>query len=394
MNRTAAFAVVLATLLPVLGGCGIFGSDEEPANSEISLQSCRLPKAAPLAIAVGARANVPRPELPSEVQELMKGVAGAHQPLTLIRLDGAPAVVFDEPPPPRAKNPTADKQAVAEYLAKAQRAFAERMTAATAQADVLAALSLGGRATAEGGTVVLVDSGLQTVKPLDFAKDGLLDADPAEVAEYLTEERLLPDLHGRTVILAGFGNTAPPQPDLDNNLRAKVVDTWRTAAAASGACVVTLPQPNTQKSIVDKPEVAVVAQPPAPDPEFCGTVELGESDNIAFEPDTATFRDQQAARETMSKFADAMRGDKRRAELIGTTATDGSVAGRLDLSARRAEAVKAVLVEQGVAADRITTGGVGTDWPGHLPDIGPDGGLLPGPAGQNRKVVMNLTCAD
>ncbi|AHH97321.1 OmpA family protein [Kutzneria albida] len=391
MKRTAVFSAALLAVLPLLTcGCAPAPSTVQPVTPA---SPCPLSNSAPLAVAVGARANVPKPKLPPEVQDLMRAAAKNHQRLTLIRVDGQPRIVFDQAPPPTAGNPEAEKQAVTSYLAAAQSAFGKQITAVSPQADVLTALSVGARTTQPGGTVVLVDSGLQTVAPLDFAKDGLLQANPAEVAKYLTEGRLLPDLHGRTVLLVGLGNTAPPQPVLDNNLRAKVVDTWKAVAEASGACVVTIAQGNTDKSVGDKPEVAVVAPPPAPAPQLCGTVELGERDNISFNADTDTFRDPQAARETLRKFAEVLRDGRHRAELIGTTATDGPMAGRVELSMRRAEAVKAVLVEFQVAADHLTARGVGTDWPGHLADVGPDGRLLPGPAGQNRKVIMNITCS-
>jgi hypothetical protein len=44
-------------------------------------------------------------------------------------------------------------------------------------ADPLTALSRAAAAAGQGGTVVLVDSGLQTVAPLDFSAAKLLDAD-------------------------------------------------------------------------------------------------------------------------------------------------------------------------------------------------------------------------
>lgn len=44
-------------------------------------------------------------------------------------------------------------------------------------ADPLTALSRAAAAAGQGGTVVLVDSGLQTVAPLDFSAAELLDAD-------------------------------------------------------------------------------------------------------------------------------------------------------------------------------------------------------------------------
>ena len=84
---------------------------------------------------------------------------------------------------------------------------------------------------------------------------------------------------------------------------------------------------------------------------------------------------------------------RQRIELIGTTAKAGpSEAYRITLSNERAGAVKAVLVELGVSADRITTRGVGATWPGRVNDIAPDGSLIPTAAALNRSVIVRLSC--
>jgi outer membrane protein OmpA-like peptidoglycan-associated protein len=57
----------------------------------------------------------------------------------------------------------------------------------------------------------------------------------------------------------------------------------------------------------------------------------------------------------------------------------------------RADAVKALLVDMGVPAERIDTRGVGTNHPDHVPDLTEDGVLLPGPAAQNRAVFVTAT---
>jgi OmpA-OmpF porin, OOP family len=151
---------------------------------------------------------------------------------------------------------------------------------------------------------------------------------------------------------------------------------------------------STAAAAVESPAVSVV-QPPKPvEPKTCGTVELGEADNISFKPDSADFRDPAGARTTLQRLADTMRAKKQKADLMGTTASVGPPAGRVELSAQRAAAVKSVLVDLGIAADTITTRGVGTNWPGHVTDLGPGDVLLPGPAAQNRKVVATLTCLE
>jgi outer membrane protein OmpA-like peptidoglycan-associated protein len=385
-------AVQVAALLLLGTACG---SPAPPATA--APLSCPTPANAPLALAVGARANVPAPNLPQSVSDLMDNVAMAHQALTVIRLDGSPAVVFGDPPPSVLGNPVADQQAVKNYLNSAANAYTTMIRAKVPQADVLDALSLAARATGRSGTIVLIDSGLQTTAPLDFATDGLLIATPEDVVKFLQNQPNgsdLPDLTGRTVLLIGFGNTAPPQPELATNLRNRVTAIWSAIAKASGACVSVLDQATTAQSAVDSPAVDVVPIPTPTHMQSCGQIQLGENDDISFLPDTATFRDPVGARQTVAQLANLLRGNtSERAQLTGTTADQGDMAGQVALSRQRADTVKSVLVSLGVTADRITTTGVGSNWPGHVPDLGPGGVLLPGPAAANRKVVVQLTCA-
>ncbi|MDR6598427.1 OmpA family protein [Saccharothrix longispora] len=323
----------------------------------------------------------------------MTRVVRAHSAVTLIRVDGDPKVVFSDPAPAREGNENADNVALDEYTTAIASAFREATPAQVAEADPLTALGIAAKRVDEGGTIALLDSGLQTTAPLRFDSEPLLSAEPAEVADYLREEKLLPDLTGRTVLLVGIGETAQPQPKLDNRRSANLVATWKAVAEAAGACVDALDLGETTDSVVSTPRVAVVTPPAPPAPLTpCGEVELGEADNVSFLPDSAEFKDRPAARRTLEQLAGVVRDERQRVELVGRTASSGPEAGRISLSAQRADAVKGVLEELGVEAGRITTRGVGTNWPTHVPDIGPGGVLLPGPAAQNRKVVVKLTC--
>jgi len=78
--------------------------------------------------------------------------------------------------------------------------------------------------------------------------------------------------------------------------------------------------------------------------------------------------------------------------LVGTTASARTKSFRDQLSKDRAEAVKDILIGQGVDANRITTVGAGNESKYQVPDVGQNGALLPGPAAENRRVVVELSC--
>src|SRR4029077_8318458 len=112
------------------------------------------------------------------------------------------------------------------------------------------------------GTVVLGDSGLPTVAPLDFHVSGLLDADPDAAVQELSSSGYLPDLSGRTVVLAGIGYTAAPQSPLDDRRRLNLVHIWQKIVTGAGAKVQTVTSPNTAPAMTDVPAVSTVDVPP------------------------------------------------------------------------------------------------------------------------------------
>jgi outer membrane protein OmpA-like peptidoglycan-associated protein len=196
------------------------------------------------------------------------------------------------------------------------------------------------------------------------------------------------------VVLIGLGNTAEPQAALDPSLRTRVTDLWRSVATSAGAaCVQVIDTAASRSSVNTEIPVTPVALPTVPPFQPCGETVLRDGDTVGFIGDQAIFRDPAAARSTLQQLADLLIGGRQLVELIGTTAAAGNnEASRVRLSERRAEAVKQVLVEFGVPAERITTRGVGTSWPDRVPDIAPDGSLIPWAAALNRSVIVRLSC--
>ncbi|MDD7940830.1 OmpA family protein [Actinomycetospora lutea] len=365
--------------------------------------SCPVP-VGPMAFAVSGRANSPEPGLPQAVQDatvsvLTRAVDQDVRPrITLINLDGRPTSAGSDTYSSDAGNGIAAEDDRNQFLS----GFGEALTGVRAQApeaDVLSALDLAGRSAGTGGqgnrpgTVVLVDSGLSTVAPVDFRQRGLLDAPPAETVEALRANNALPGLQGVTVVLAGLGDVAEPQAALSPAQRSSLVGLWTAIAEAGGAsCIAVVDEPRGGDAPSDVPSVSLVDVPPPPTITPGRTTALPDDNSVGFRPDTAEFRDRNAARGVLLPFAQFLQeSPTRRLALTGTSARAGTPQGQVDLSTRRADAVKALLVELGAPADRISTRGVGSQFPGYVDDVGPDGRQLPGPASANRTVIVEPT---
>jgi outer membrane protein OmpA-like peptidoglycan-associated protein len=197
------------------------------------------------------------------------------------------------------------------------------------------------------------------------------------------------------LIFSGLGDTAPPQAPLGTADRANPVAIWRAIGTRAGAHVDVVDAPLSTAAKSGLPPVTKVpVSPPAlvvpPVRHRPVTVELHDR-SVQFLPDKAVFARPKAVAALLRPIAARIVAQRLRVRLTGSTASVGSKSGRRALSLRRANAVKAVLVSEGVPASRITTAGVGTDWARHVPDLDAHGNLMPGPAAENRMVLLELS---
>jgi OmpA-OmpF porin, OOP family len=381
LSRTAVTGVLMAA---VLTGCG--SGTSSPSSPLVG--TCLTDKAAPLALAIGARSNVPNTNLPTLVTPLLEATASAGQQISLIRIDGRPKIFTPPPFSTTAQNPAARQQDVTNYLnSYVGPVLGGPIHAQVAQADVLTALDLAATATGPDGNIIIVDSGLQTVAPLDYRQPGLLMAPPSDVVTFLRNDHLLPNLTGRHVLLSGFGYAASPQPTLNEAQRDNVVNQWVAIVEAGGGCVTVDRLPNTAAEIAGLPRVGIVTPPTTPPFSNCGTIRLEDAGTVGFVVGKDTFRNPSAAEATLRQLADTLKQGTEHVTLIGSTSSEGGDALNNPLSLKRAQAVAAVL---GLPPSRITTVGDGSHWAGRVNDIGPGGVLLPGPAEQDREVIVQL----
>jgi outer membrane protein OmpA-like peptidoglycan-associated protein len=368
---------LISTLLAGLAfaaGCGA-SSDGDPGA---------------LALIVGAHSNMVAPSLITAVREEIDTASGLGSPATVIVPDGTPAVSAALELATPNDNPLYKQDQVNQL-----NTLIDNTRADSPEVDLLAALSLAARSVTDAAgprTIIVIDSGLQTAGALRFQdQDGaLLDANPAEVVDLLRRTQQLPDLTGMRVVFTGLGDTAPPQPPLPQPARAVLVQLWQEIVTAAGGTteIKQAPLPST-RTLDGLPPVSVVpvavrsvGPPPA--------VTVLRDGTVGFLPDQAAFRDPAQARAVLADYAREIRNGKR-AVLTGTTASVGDPAGRVRLSRDRANAVRNLLIELGAPADRIAARGVGSDFPGYVPDRDAQGNLDPLAAAQNRQVVIELT---
>ena len=354
-----------------------------------------------LALVVGARSNMPAPSVTGGAADAVVQAIARQSYLSVVVADGAP---FEQDAWPLAVSDENEQAAEEDRAAHEQRINRDLTGAAarTPEVDLLGALDLGARSISSAGgprTIVVVDSGLSTVAPLDFTQPGMLDADPTEIATSLAAAGELPELAGADVVFAGLGDTADPQPAIGRAQRTNVIALWTAIAEAAGAGEVLVEEaPLGGDSVPGLPEVSIV--PPGSSVQCIpGSVVLTGGD-VAFRPDSSEFVDPAGAEETLRPIADQMVAGRLTATVTGTTARVGAIEGQEALSLERAQAVADLLTDLGVPAASLTVVGLGSEFPEYVQDHGAAGELIPAAAAANRKVVITpaggsagVTCA-
>jgi outer membrane protein OmpA-like peptidoglycan-associated protein len=373
--KSRSFSIPFVLGLLLFAGCG--GSTASSAPGA-------------LAVIAGAHANMVAPSVLDTIQTEIDTAAGLGSPATVIVDDGSPTASA-----PLSLKAVNDNPLYRQDQVNQLKNLIDKTRADNPEVDLLAAISLAARSVSDAvgpKTIVVIDSGLQTTGALRFQdQDGaLLNANPDEVVELLRRTQQLPNLTGMRVVFTGLGDTAAPQQPLPAPTRAVLVALWTKIVESAGGKPevkqAPLPSTRTMDGLPPVTIVPVAARSIGPLP----SVTVLRDGTVGFVPDQAVFRDSDQVRAVLADYAREITNG-RRALLTGTTASADTSEYRLRLSQERANAVRDLLVSLGAPADRISTRGLGSDFPGYVPDHDPQGNLNPVLAAQNRQVIIELT---
>lgn len=385
-RRAGAAALATAALAAALTGCATAAGD--PAGCPTG------PTPAPaLILLVGVHANAPTAGVPAQLACDVQATLRAGNPVSVVSLDGDPAVEATLRVASTAQNGTAFNDDV--IIAENEVISAVRNARASSDGSNLVAgfgvaADLATSAGAHGARIVLIDSGLPDRGALNMTVPGMIGADPDEVADFLADQGVLRKVAGMTVDLVGVGYTTSPQEPLSPAQIDNVTQILTAALERADATVRVLPVPRTGDA-PDTPYTTTPAPLPA-EPVFDPgtTIVYDDTTALGFRPDTTQPRDPDAARARLATVAGWLTADPdRRAIITGTCASAGTRVGRARLSHARADAIKTLLVGLGVDPDQLTAKGAG--YIADPPDRRPDGTLDPAKAAHNRSVRITTT---
>jgi len=268
--------------------------------------------------------------------------------------------------------------------------------ASSPELDTLKALNTSVRSFADAPEnsvrqILVLDSGLSTIGDLNFLKSDFLNATPNAAVDLLNSRNAIPNFSGiTTVTWIGLGDVGAPQKELSPTQKENLKKIWTAIIEKTGGKVIfldTLPS-NNDNPASDYPKVSTIDFL-SDDQTNIGNVDAVVFRNIQFIGDSAEYIDPKAADSILKPVADYIKATPGFTILIiGTTAGANNKEPCMQLSSKRAEAVRNTLISLGASENQIKAIGLGYSDPWHIPDTRDDGTLIESIASQNRKVVL------
>lgn len=235
------------------------------------------------------------------------------------------------------------------------------------ETDILAALGTAADTfVAEGAehTIFMLSNGIQTAGQYPMQKMGIPSIDNAEtVVQQLKDERALPDLKGATVNWVGLGQT---DSEFQRSLNQQTVDAlenfWKLVIVASNGKVGVI----DREVVQGKPSKNSLAVSPIAGMKNACFFTLGAESGFNFQPNTDQFLDEATARAGAKSIVDQVNsagcsGDIHVTGFVASGVSQSEyVVGNPDniqLSLNRAEAFKALLIEEGLQGNITAHGG-------------------------------------
>lgn len=375
--------LALVMVLIFASACGKVGGQEvEKENVQLLL---------------GIRNNSKAPDL-KKAEEEIKGALKSQGNLGLTLIDGSPKLVKSfESPKPKAMLTPSKKQDILNTQFEEINTFIGGLRPQAPECDILKAINISADNLADKGGVkslVIMDSGLSTTGLLDFRSADVASLRIDEIIGALQSKKAIPNLEGVDVSWYGMGQTTDPQIEPSSEYKYVLEELWTAILKEAGAKSVHIARESLEDVELDRSDFPKVS------PVDCKLEEsviasLDEpmvfgQEKIKFKSDSAELlTDKKDVEARLKPIVDFMNENSREKILLaGTTAKYGSQKSCEDLSFKRCETIKTILVSMGIEEERIRLLGLGYENPFYQNDLKADGSQDEVLAVKNRTVIV------
>lgn len=214
--------------------------------------------------------------------------------------------------------------------------------------------------------IIVVDSGLTTTGALDFIKNDNLNSilkqneDLSEdqlnsFIDELYENKEIPDLSNTKILWYGLGQVGENQQELSKKQINNLKLLWKKILEQSGVSDIDFITVNESNSLISNNAM----QLPTVSTVFFNEAIAMNDDSLGFKEDSEEFTNDsnEIRTELLSGFVNE--GIRNGLLIVGTTSTGGGSSDGIELSNKRAQAVKDELVKLGVPSNKIKILGLG-----------------------------------
>lgn len=375
--------LALVMVLIFASACGKVGGQEvEKENVQLLL---------------GIRNNSKAPDL-KKAEEEIKGALKSQGNLGLTLIDGSPKLVKSfESPKPKVMLTPSKKQDILNTQFEEIKTFIDGLRPQAPECDILKAINISADNLADRGGVkslVIMDSGLSTTGLLDFRSADVASLKIDEIIGALQSKKAIPNLEGVDVSWYGMGQTTDPQIEPSSEYKYVLEELWTAILKEAGAKSVHIARESLEDVELDRSDFPKVS------PVDCKLEEsiiasLDEpmvfgQEKIKFKSDSAELlTDKKDVEARLKPIVDFMNENSQEKILLaGTTAKYGRQKSCEDLSLKRCETIKTILVSKGIEEARIRLLGLGYENPFYQNDLKADGSQDEVLAVKNRTVIV------
>lgn len=334
----------------------------------LSFTPYKTPPSSQVALVLGDTQNTPRPVFSKEVRDLVTETMLQHKgeevqdvldSIVFISAAGQPEVIDINTTNMKLRsigNNSSNAERSAALNLKTIEAALLESTPKSNGANYLEAILKAKDNVDEGANILVIGSGLSDSGDLNFSLSSILTNDEkrAQAISSIREEYGRNYLDGYTVSFYGLGDTVSPQESLSTKQKELVREIYREVIKSLGGKV------SIDTSTIKGESVTTTYVVGTTD-TGCGDIGLVfNDDNLKFVSNDSKFVNPAAAKESLTSIKNIWSED---GSSISSIQIDGYIAhyggGIESLSQPRADAVKALLVELGVPADKLIASGKG-----------------------------------
>ena len=346
---------------------------------------------------LGIRNNSKSPDL-KKAEDQIKTALKSQGNLGLTLIDGSPKLVksFDGPKT-KAMLTDSKKQSILDTQFEEINSFISDLKPKAPECDILKAINISADNFAEkngGKSLIIMDSGLSTTGLLDFRSADVASLRIDGIIKALQSKKAIPNLEGVDVFWYGMGQTTDPQIEPSSEYKYVLEELWTAILNEAGAKSVHIARESIEDLEVDRSDYPKVS------PVDCKLEEnviaslaepmIFDQEKIKFKSDSAELlTDKKDVEARLKPIVDFLKDNSHEKILLaGTTAKYGSQKSCEDLSFKRCETIKNILVNMGIDQARISLLGLGFENPFYQNDLKADGSQDETLAVKNRTVIV------